>query len=478
MLKKTFANRIFLIVLVLSMGMWTFGYGEAQASTEDSPASFVVYYSRITEETVKHLATYDLAIIEPKATNDTYNSFLKDQGTEIYGYISTLQVETTDDYKVSRMTNEDYLMVDGQRVYIEKYDDYLGDIRRSSFRQVLLDTIDERIVKKGYDGVFLDTVDFTEYFNDADLNHDLQVGFIDFLAELKARFPDLKVFQNRGFKSYKLGGAAYLDYILYEDFRSEKFISNDYYSNLAKEINSLASQHRVKVAALSQKDELKNAQMAHAFNWMYYYSSYDNNYRGVEASSGYDFKHTAKVASQQVEHLGPLAYLEKEDLHTINLFLLDREVVSDKGLEDAVVRDAQGERVLVYGHYLMDMSSLAYQTYLIEAFNQADLENKEMLRLSYITSAKRVGPGFSVSESQQVSAYMQFMKNIKLLYPDLVLIQERGVDYLSEELAGIIDGLYWNNFDFDQYETNNWLQEKVDQLASFQENYEWLIIID
>lgn len=264
-------------------------FGEVVESLNDTAPSFVVYYGEITESSTAVLSTYDIAVVEPKGTTAELNKKISKNGTMLFGYMSTLGVEGYDKYKMSTIKPEDFMVVDNERVHIESFDNYIGDIRSIHFQDMLLELIDKNIVSQGYDGVFLDTVDFTEYFDDPALNNELQLAYIDFLNRLKNEYPDLLVFQNRGFQSYFAGASQYADYLLYEDFRADRVKSYDFYKNLIKRLSVEAKESGSQICALSLQDELSNLNYANDLEWSYYYSSYESNYLSLpqEAASYY-----------------------------------------------------------------------------------------------------------------------------------------------------------------------------------------------
>lgn len=265
--------------------MNTSNSGEVVGSLNDTAPSFVIYYGEITESSTAVLSSYDIAVVEPKGTSAELNKKISSSGTKLFAYMSTLGVEGYDQYKMSTMKSEDFMVVDDERVHIESFDNYIGDIRSIHFQDMLLDLIDKNIVQKGYDGVFLDTVDFTEYFDDEALNDELQVSYIEFLKRLHARYPDLSVFQNRGFQSYFAGASQYVDYLLYEDFRVDRVQAYDFYKNLIMKLSVEAKASGSQICALSLQDELSNLNYANDLEWSYYYSSYESNYLSLPQKS-------------------------------------------------------------------------------------------------------------------------------------------------------------------------------------------------
>lgn len=271
---------VFLVLVLGIVGMNSFTYGEAVASLNDTTPSFVVYYGVIEEENIDVIASYDVAVVEPKGTTKAINEAIRAQDTEVFGYLSVMQVEYFDDFKLSAMTDEDFMMENGKKMVREKSGNFIGDMRSDNYREMLIDVIEDRIIDKGYDGVFLDTVSYVSRFDD-ETNAALEAGFIEFVKTVKKRHPELKIFQNRGFDVYLAGSSQYVDYLLYENFMTERINKYNYYKELVNNLNVAADASKGKIFALSMQDELANLNSASHLDWSYYYTEYETFYTEI-----------------------------------------------------------------------------------------------------------------------------------------------------------------------------------------------------
>lgn len=271
MYKLNNMSRVILLIVIGLVSINYYNYGEVVGFEKESAPSFLVYYGTLDETSASFAAQYDIVVVEPKGTTLAINDYMSSRETLVFGYLSTLGVEGYDSYKIERMREDDYLYINDRKAYIDIYDNYIGDIRSLYFQEILFDVLEEEIIGQGYHGVFLDTADFTEYFEDETLNLSLQMAYIEFLEKVKKRYPDLLIFQNRGFKSYKLGGAKNVDYLLYEDFRADRIEELPYYNNLVKELSNLSDSFGSHICSISSRDEYKNASLSEALGWSFYY---------------------------------------------------------------------------------------------------------------------------------------------------------------------------------------------------------------
>lgn len=172
--------------------------------------------------------------------------------------MSATEISTWDDEMVGIVTPDDYLYIDG-KPYIH-WGNNVGDLRKESFRKKVIDIIGTRIVAEGYDGVFLDTLDNYEYISemkDQALIDELVSSTVQFVKELKDRYPDLKIIQNRAFLALEEGTKNYVDGFMYEDFKT---VEGDWYTRMKTIVDNYMSLGGKTVFALinieDRKDEL------------------------------------------------------------------------------------------------------------------------------------------------------------------------------------------------------------------------------
>ena len=244
--------------------------------------NFVVYYSIISPEDVPRISSYDLAVIHPFGATDDIISQLKASGTLLYAYVSAVEIEKYDDLKNSLMLEDAYLYDNGEKFFKSEFDCYGGDILSKSYQDILQNIIKDRIIDKGYSGVFFDTLDDIETLRDSHAVKDQIEGYIAFFKELKSKYPDLSIIQNRGFSLFEQGSSVYTDALLFEDLNFQKADTNEYYKNLVHRLSSIAAKSNCRIMAISHNDRQENHIFCKKLNWLYYHCPYDNNYMTFE----------------------------------------------------------------------------------------------------------------------------------------------------------------------------------------------------
>lgn len=239
--------------------------------------NYRVFYGRPGDDYQEAFLAYDLLVLEPAFYSKQEIGVLKDQGKQLYlGYLTVFEVSHWDEELLSLVKREDYLHIDGAPYKKEGRSNYLGDIRNASYRQVLLKLVEERIQENGYHGVFLDTVDWIDYFNydDQVLTQELLDGYEIFIKNLRSTFPDLLIVQNRGFLPYKNFSKKYVDGIMWENF--------NYDTIFTKNIQITLDLIRAKwlrgnqVLTISHDAYDKNRQLSEKLHWVFMpsYGSY------------------------------------------------------------------------------------------------------------------------------------------------------------------------------------------------------------
>jgi len=244
--------------------------------------NFVVYYSVILSEDIPAISAYDLAIIHPFGATDDVLSQLKASGTLLYAYISAVEIEKYDDFKNSLMIEDSYLYDNGEKFFKPEFGCYGGDILSKSYQSILLRLIKERIIDKGYSGVFFDTLDDIESLQDINAIKAQINGYIAFFKELKKKYPKLSIIQNRGFQLFEQGSYAYIDALLFEDLNFQESHTKDYYKNLVDNLSSIAAKSKCRIMAISHSHRKENHEFCKKIHWLYYFCPDDNNYMKFE----------------------------------------------------------------------------------------------------------------------------------------------------------------------------------------------------
>lgn len=227
--------------------------------------SFRVYYGSIDEGIIIEMNKLDMVILESLQINTNQIKEIREE-TMIFGYLSVIEIANWDRELISKIDEGDYLSLNGQRVSEKDYGNDLGNIDQSHFRQVLLEIIEQRIISKGLDGVFLDTVDWIDYYQslDHEIYRGLKQGYEQLLLSIKQKYPHLLVIQNRGFDSFKDTTNQYVDGLLWENFDIEK------YKNASKrvdQVKSTAEAQHVTIFLILAKNTRQNTEFAKKNKW-------------------------------------------------------------------------------------------------------------------------------------------------------------------------------------------------------------------
>jgi uncharacterized protein (TIGR01370 family) len=146
--------------------------------------SYVVYYST---GRVEDLARYDLAIIQPDTLTAEELVDLRSRGTLVVAYLSVGEVEPDRPWYSDGRYDPGWAL--GKN---ENWGSYFIDAGQSGWRSLMVDLTGEYL-QKGFDGIFMDTVDTASSFPET------RPGMIQLITTLRAAYPQALLVQNRGF---------------------------------------------------------------------------------------------------------------------------------------------------------------------------------------------------------------------------------------------------------------------------------------
>ena len=153
--------------------------------SSENISSFSVNYGKLSPEQIKGK---QMAIVEPDNYNHLGIILLKKTGAKIIGYVSLGEVNPNRWY-YSSLEERGFL---GKN---KNWGSYYINLKDSVTREILLNRVIGNIVKKGVDGLFLDTVDdVAPYTNRAYL----QPYMAELIKDIHQRFPGMMIIQNAG----------------------------------------------------------------------------------------------------------------------------------------------------------------------------------------------------------------------------------------------------------------------------------------
>jgi hypothetical protein len=183
--------------------------------------NYTIYYGHATSQAMSELSAKDLAIIEPAAYSAGQIGALRAAGTIVIGYLSVMEAPTWNTRRMERLRPDEFLLRNGRKVHFPEWDSYLMDLRRPSYRDLLLNEIEASIVAKGLHGIFFDTIgDIDDYVADPGLQAELREAYGTLLQDVAHAHPELVFMQNRGFDSLDKA-RPYLHGFVWEDWRHD-----------------------------------------------------------------------------------------------------------------------------------------------------------------------------------------------------------------------------------------------------------------
>ena len=233
--------------------------------------NYNVYYGwEYDDSIVEKLKKYDMIVVEPMEIKDNILEDIRKSGTKVYAYMSLTEISPYDNDLVATITDDDYLRINGE--ILENYGCKVGDIRKKTYRDKVIDVIDKRIVNGKYDGLFIDTLDTVEYesiIGSQSLVDELTSASVQFVKEIAEKHPSLSIIQNRAFIALEKGTSNYIDAIVYENMTNK---TGSYYDKINSRISNFTSNGGVCLALVNDpiyKDSCYEISMERG--WKYYY---------------------------------------------------------------------------------------------------------------------------------------------------------------------------------------------------------------
>lgn len=199
--------------------------------------NYACYYG---EKFVPALASYNLAIVQPDNITDEQLTYLKQHGTIVVAYLTIGEADSLDGVDKSWIINEN-----------KDWKSYRIDSNNVGWHAYVLRKA-KSIMDRGFDGLFLDTVDVGEEFPRT------KPGMLQLIRNLRAAFTDAILVQNRGLQLCN-ESAPFIDALMFEDlcttydFNRKRYIPIDN-SEEAERLSAFAQKSGVKILSLDYAD--------------------------------------------------------------------------------------------------------------------------------------------------------------------------------------------------------------------------------
>ncbi len=186
--------------------------------------NFVCYYG---QDSIADMSEFDIAIVESRNLSKEEIELLKKSGTWVVGYVTIGEDDTLNkgDGKGPGGYASYYLDADqdGKPDMNPNWKSYYVNAGNPLWQDIIINKRVKEILDKGCDGIFMDTVDTVEIYQET------KDGMIDLIRKIREKYPDIKMVQNRGF-GVIAETAPYIDAVMYEDFSIDYDWENDTYS--------------------------------------------------------------------------------------------------------------------------------------------------------------------------------------------------------------------------------------------------------
>lgn len=187
----------FLIVLILCAPVFA-----------QSHEHWVVYYT--DKLPASDFEPYDLIVFD--SDHHPPLAPLKAQGKTLLGYISLGEAETYRSY--FKTIKKKKLLLAANKAWKGHY---VIDVRKSEWQAMVLDELIPTILAQGFDGIMIDTIDsvIQPEIDDPTTYAGMQGSAILLIANIRARYPNIKIMLNRGFEILP-EVAPYIDMVMAE----------------------------------------------------------------------------------------------------------------------------------------------------------------------------------------------------------------------------------------------------------------------
>jgi len=204
------------------------------------PKNWVCYYGG--EDKTKDLSRFDLAVLDPSTPQPPKNA----SGRPIkLGYVSVGEVDES---------NKIYNRLKGKRFLVEKNENWkshMVDLRALGWRQTLFGVLIPEVYAKGFDGLFLDTIDSVLYLEDKDPKYKgMSEAVVKTIKAMREKYPQGFICQNRGYEILDKT-AKYIDYVMLESFYTYVDFEKDKYPLTSESERKLALESVAKAKAIN-----------------------------------------------------------------------------------------------------------------------------------------------------------------------------------------------------------------------------------
>ena len=254
-MKQTFAlvTNLLILFCLMTIGHIVLSQDETTRERFDDIENYTVYYGA---GRVDDLARFDLAIVQPDTLTAEELNDLKTRGTLVVAYLSIGEVEPEREWYTDGRVDPSWELGTN-----ENWGSRFIDANQDGWQKLMVELTGEYL-EKGFDGVFLDTLDTVDVFSQT------TEGMISIVRQLREAYPDAILVQNRGFTVLEdtigdIDGLMFESLTTSYDFGNQAYISADN-GFLADELSTLSEDTGLVILALDYVEPKNSAGAAKA----------------------------------------------------------------------------------------------------------------------------------------------------------------------------------------------------------------------
>ncbi|MBJ6136154.1 endo alpha-1,4 polygalactosaminidase [Marinobacter litoralis] len=198
-------------ILLLASLMVSIHTLAASSAAPNPPHNIGFYYGH--EAPIGSLYAYDWLVLQPSQTTNARLDLLQKGNTRPIAYLSAGEMAFTD--QAAQSLQQDWVLGENTA-----WKSYVLDIRNESVRDFMLEQVVAPAIARGFQGVFLDTLDSHLLTNEGRENPQAFAEAQGLLiATIRERFPDSRIIINRGFHLPE-SAHANVDALAFESWRN------------------------------------------------------------------------------------------------------------------------------------------------------------------------------------------------------------------------------------------------------------------
>jgi hypothetical protein len=449
----------------------------------DENLTFKVYYGPMDEKILQDLLRYNMVIVEPAHLSDADLLKLQQAGVRVIGYQSLIEIGKWDVDLLDKLSSEDILN--------EQTGDKgpIANPLSEHYRVIWTKALEARIKYRGFDGVFLDTMDDILLIDKGQRAEVIQ-GTVEWIANMKMDSPEMLFIQNRGFDVFLQGSARNVDGLLWENFDSLRMNSDAQYTKLIMDVNRDSTRFGARIMGLNRLHNAENLAFCVENKWLHAYApwgTYSKYYFDDQTKLDWIYKGiidpewVLTKESWFVEEgaLEPATVKKAKDVGikmdlVLNIGAMDKSAVIEQHLEDAAL---DNENAIDSNTFILNNTADVYTEYFLSRILDAKQIGYSGVLLAGTKNWYKVSTIDSPSRLELYNGYTIFLRRIRGEFPEMSLYQYEGIMVLTPEAASFLDGFVWTEFADSLYSTDAWQQQQIDRLSQTAKTNDWEVFI-